>query len=166
MIHLVTGSQGQSIHVEGKASRIRDFSRRRVILKIEEVARNRRLDRRREARVGGDPEAVPHHDFLARSKHGALRPHHLDTGGLDPDAGQKLPKNGGSKLGVVVSGIFANSQAERRGLQIGDAISAINGIALESKIQFEEIISEVTRGGSIFLLVIRGKEKFHMILNN
>ena len=86
--------------------------------------------------------------------------------GFKVDAGPQKSENGGGKPGVVVSGIFANSQAERRGLQVGDAISAINGIALESKAQFKEIISGVTRGGSIFLLVIRGNETFHMILNN
>ena len=66
----------------------------------------------------------------------------------------------------MVSGIFANSQADRKGLQVGDSISAVNGISLESKAQFEEIISGVTRGGSIFLLVARENETFHLILNN
>ena len=60
----------------------------------------------------------------------------------------------------------ADSQAERKGLKVGDLILAVDGTPLENKAQIEESISRTTRGKSIFLLVVRENETFHLGLNN
>lgn len=82
------------------------------------------------------------------------------------DDGLQNSEDGNAKNGVVVSDVTADSQAERKGLQVGDLILAVNGEPLESKAQFEETVKRIIRGKSIFLLVIRENERFHLVLNN
>ncbi len=84
--------------------------------------------------------------------------------GFEVEEGQEI--SGEEASGVIVSDISDNSQAERKGLKIGDSISAVNGKPLRNKVQFDKIINSVTRGKPIFLLVIRENETFHLVLNN
>lgn len=82
------------------------------------------------------------------------------------DDGLQNSKEGRANNGVVVSDVTADSQAERKGLKVGDLILAVNGEPLESKAQFEETVKRIIRGKSIFLLVVRENERFHLVLNN
>ena len=54
------------------------------------------------------------------------------------------------------------SYADSKGLQVGDQILAVNGEMVENQREFEGILSEVTKGGSIFLLVLRDGKKINL----
>jgi serine protease Do len=67
---------------------------------------------------------------------------------------------------VVVEEIAFGSQAEIKGLKVGDSITAVNGEILKNKAQFKEIVENLTREKPIFLLVERDQEKIRFVLNN
>jgi serine protease Do len=67
---------------------------------------------------------------------------------------------------VAVSEISSGSQAEIKGLKVGDIISSVNGELLKGKSQFKEIVDSLTRGKPVFLLIIRGEENKNIVLNN
>jgi serine protease Do len=79
--------------------------------------------------------------------------------------GFNIDESEGNGSRIVVSEISSGSQAEIKGLKVGDSISAVNGENLENKAQFKEIIDRLSRGKPIFLLVIRDKEKIRLVLN-
>ena len=62
------------------------------------------------------------------------------------------------KVATVKPGSYADS----KGLQVGDQILAVNGEMVENQREFEGILSEVTKGGSIFLLVLRDGKKINL----
>ena len=61
-----------------------------------------------------------------------------------------------------VSTVKPGSYAETKGLQVGDQILAVNGETVENQHEFENILSGVTQGGSVFLLVLRDDKKIHL----
>lgn len=62
------------------------------------------------------------------------------------------------KVATVQPGSYADS----KGLQVDDQILAVNGEMVENQREFEGILSEVTKGGSIFLLVLRDGKKINL----
>jgi len=80
--------------------------------------------------------------------------------------GFKVDEIGDDDASILVSEISSGSQAEIKGLKVGDSISAVNGETLKSKTEFKEIIESLTRGKPIFLLVERGNEEIHLVLND
>ena len=54
------------------------------------------------------------------------------------------------------------SYAESKGLLIGDRILSVNGELIENQQEFKDILSQINKGGSIFLLIFRDKKKIHL----
>ncbi|MGV7222580.1 MAG: trypsin-like peptidase domain-containing protein [Nitrospinales bacterium] len=79
--------------------------------------------------------------------------------------GFKIDESGEKKSGVIVSEVSSGSQAEIKGLKVGDSISAVNGETLNNKVEFNEIVDNLTRGKPIFLLIARGDETIRLVLN-
>jgi serine protease Do len=75
---------------------------------------------------------------------------------LDPEKGSKQSE------GVLVSQVTPDSSAASKGLQLGDLILAVNGESIKNQHEFDRIVGEVKKGSSIFLLVWRNDEKFHL----
>jgi serine protease Do len=61
-----------------------------------------------------------------------------------------------------VSTVSPGSYAAAKGLQVGDQILAVNGEPVENQHEFESILSGVTKGGSVFLLVLRDDKKINL----
>jgi serine protease Do len=61
-----------------------------------------------------------------------------------------------------VSAVSPGSYADAKGLQVGDQILAVNGETVENQHEFETILSGVTKGGSVFLLVLRDDKKINL----
>ncbi|MCH8157073.1 MAG: trypsin-like peptidase domain-containing protein [Nitrospinae bacterium] len=66
--------------------------------------------------------------------------------------------------GVVVSRLIPGSPAEQAGLRVGDRIEAVNGRPVAGAKEFKIILNGVSTGESVFLLVLRNEEKFHLAL--
>ena len=64
--------------------------------------------------------------------------------------------------GPIVSLVEPESYAESKGLMIGDQILAVNGEEVENQQDFENILSQIKKGGSIFLLIFRNDKKIHL----
>jgi serine protease Do len=64
--------------------------------------------------------------------------------------------------GVLVLKVTPDSSAGLKGLRSGDLIAAINGEAVENKIEFDRLLNKSEKGSPIFLLVWRNDEKFHL----
>jgi serine protease Do len=62
------------------------------------------------------------------------------------------------KVATVKSGSYADS----KGMQVGDQILAVNGETVENQHEFESVLSGVTKGGSVFLLVLRDGKKINL----
>ena len=54
------------------------------------------------------------------------------------------------------------SYAESKGLLIGDRILSANGELIGNQQEFKDILSQVNKGGSIFLLIFRDNKKIHL----
>ena len=61
-----------------------------------------------------------------------------------------------------VSDVNPGSYADKKGLQVGDQILAVNGETVDNKHEFENILKEVTKGGSVFLLLLRDDKKINL----
>ena len=75
---------------------------------------------------------------------------------MDMEKGSQQPG------GVLVSEVTPESSAASMGLQSGDLIMAANGESVKSRHEFDRIVGGVRKGSSIFLLVWRNDEKFHL----
>ena len=67
-----------------------------------------------------------------------------------------------AEAGAKVSTVKRGSYADSKGLQVGDQILAVNGEAVENQQDFENILNQVTQGGSLFLLILRNDKKIHL----
>jgi serine protease Do len=67
-----------------------------------------------------------------------------------------------AKNNPKVATVKPGSYAEAKGLQVGDQILAVNGETVENQHQFENILSGVNKGGSVFLLVLRDDKKINL----
>ncbi len=67
-----------------------------------------------------------------------------------------------SPKGVLVSRVNPESPAGMKGLRSGDMITAVNGDVVESRTEFDQLLSQIKKGSPIFLLVWRNNEKFHL----
>jgi serine protease Do len=74
------------------------------------------------------------------------------------DAESHLPS------GALVSRVTPESPAASKGLQSGDLIMAINGESVKSPLEFDLLVNKIEKGSSVFLLVWRNNEKFHLEL--
>lgn len=75
-------------------------------------------------------------------------------------------EDAGETNGVRVTEVTAHSAADDKGLKLGDLITAVNGVPVTAKKEFEETIKSLSQGQPVFLLVKREDEVFHMVLNN
>ncbi|KMP10869.1 hypothetical protein UZ36_06245 [Candidatus Nitromaritima sp. SCGC AAA799-C22] len=66
--------------------------------------------------------------------------------------------------GVIVSRIYPKSQAEKKGLRVGDRIQSVNGKSVRGTPDFKNILDAVSTGDQVHLLVVRNEEKFHLAL--
>lgn len=66
------------------------------------------------------------------------------------------------EAGLEVSELESGGYAESRGLRMGDQILAVNGEEVGNQQEFENILSQVKKGGSIFFLVFRNNKKIHL----
>ena len=64
--------------------------------------------------------------------------------------------------GPKVSKVQPGSYAESKGLMIDDRILAVNGEVIGNQQEFEDILSQIKKGDSIFLLIFRNKKKIHL----
>ena len=81
------------------------------------------------------------------------------------DLGFTLKDTDGSQngeKGPKVSKIEPGSYAESKGLMIDDRILAVNGEVIENQQEFRDILSQIKKGDSIFLLIFRNKKKIHL----
>ena len=66
--------------------------------------------------------------------------------------------------GVQIVKVYPDSESDKKGLEKGDIILAVNGSSIESTMHFEEIIDGISTGNAVFLLVERNQEKLHLAL--
>ncbi|MCH8208674.1 MAG: PDZ domain-containing protein, partial [Nitrospinae bacterium] len=87
--------------------------------------------------------------------------------GFKVDDKENLKAEGaGETSGVRVTEVTANSLADDKGLKAGDLITAVNGIQIIDKTEFDEVIKSLSRGEPVYLLVEREDVVFHMVLND
>ncbi len=66
--------------------------------------------------------------------------------------------------GVVVKDIVVGSSADKKGLEIGDRILAVNGKDVANPKQYQNIIDKIYHGEPVFFLLARKDKKFHLTL--
>lgn len=91
----------------------------------------------------------------------------LDPGGESPALGielQPVDDETHEDPGVGVKEIIPGSAAEKKGLQAGDRILAVNGADVSNRKQYENLISKIYHGAPVFLLLSRNDKKFHLTL--
>lgn len=66
------------------------------------------------------------------------------------------------EVGPEVTDVESGGYAESKGLKMGDQILSVNGEAVENQQEFENILSQIKKGGSIFLLIFRNDKKIHL----
>lgn len=81
----------------------------------------------------------------------------------EPALGMEV-ENADDGNGVIVSRVYPGSSAEKEGLRTGDRIEAINGKAVSKVTEFKDIFDSVLSGDQAHLLILRNKEKFHLVL--
>ncbi|MBT5469577.1 MAG: PDZ domain-containing protein [Nitrospina sp.] len=64
--------------------------------------------------------------------------------------------------GPLISKVEPGSYADSKGLKVGDQILAVNGENVENQHEFENILNNIKKGGSIFLLIHRNNKKIHL----
>jgi PEGA domain/PDZ domain len=69
-----------------------------------------------------------------------------------------------SVKGVVITMVLAGSPGEQAGLQVGDVIEEMDGVAVKSEMKFEEAIAHSTPGSQIRLSYLRGAWKSQVTL--
>ena len=70
--------------------------------------------------------------------------------------------NQNGEKGPKVLKVEPGSYAESKGLLIGDRILSANGELIGNQQEFKDILSQVNKGGSIFLLIFRDNKKIHL----
>jgi len=73
----------------------------------------------------------------------------------------ELPEN---EDGVVISAVEANSPAERKGLQRGDLIQAVNGTVVKSVREFKTALGPINAGSVVRLRILRANMTFTVYL--
>lgn len=63
---------------------------------------------------------------------------------------------------LKVATVRPGSYADSKGLQVDDQILAVNGETVGNQHEFESVLSGVTQGGSVFLLVLRDDKKINL----
>ena len=61
-------------------------------------------------------------------------------------------------VGVFVNSVYANTAAERGGLQVGDIITAFGGVLIRSAEDLRTTIEEYAVGDTVVLTIWRGGE--------
>jgi len=74
----------------------------------------------------------------------------------DPEKNATMPG------GVLVAEVSPDSPAATKGLQVGDLIVALNGEVVENQREFDMALSKTRERSTVFLLVWRNGEKFHL----
>ncbi len=64
--------------------------------------------------------------------------------------------------GVAVSMVYSGSSAEKKGLLVGDYIQSMNGRIISNTIEFKDTLDSFSGENEIYLLILRGEEKFHI----
>ena len=74
----------------------------------------------------------------------------------DPEKNATMPG------GALVTEVSPESPAATKGLQVGDLIVALNGEVVENQREFDTALRKTRERSTIFLLVWRNDEKFHL----
>jgi serine protease Do len=74
----------------------------------------------------------------------------------DPEKNATMPG------GALVTEVSPESPAATKGLQVGDLIVALNGELVENQREFDTALSKTREKSTVFLLVWRNGEKFHL----
>jgi serine protease Do len=74
----------------------------------------------------------------------------------DPEKNATMPG------GALVAEVSPESPAATKGLQVGDLIVALNGEVVENQREFDMALSKTRERSTVFLLVWRNGEKFHL----
>ncbi len=125
------------------------------------------------------PGQTVHLDIL-RNGHAKIIPVKLDNYGKNKEQQAKVsvPLNKEPFLGIeleplsegaveaelIIKSVLPGSSSEKRGIQSGDRILAVNGEDIISRKQYENIIDDIPTGGPVFLLLLRDEKKFHLAL--
>ncbi len=92
----------------------------------------------------------------------SLIPEEFSSLGFDVE--NQAASNSDGVGGVVVSRVESKGQAMTAGLQAGDLISEVQGKAVSSKEQFENLVGSFKDLEQISLLVVRNQESIHLTL--
>jgi serine protease Do len=66
--------------------------------------------------------------------------------------------------GVTIKDIVVGSSADKKGLEIGDRILAVNGTDVSNPKQYQNIMDKIYHGQPVFFLLSRNDKKFHLTL--
>ena len=70
--------------------------------------------------------------------------------------------NHNGEKGPKVMKVEPGSYAESKGLMVGDQILAVNGELIGNQQECKDILSQINKGESIFLLIFRNEKKIHL----
>ena len=89
----------------------------------------------------------------------------------EPFLGMELEPvgEGAVEEGLIIKSVLPGSSSEKKGIQSGDRILAVNGEDIISRKQYENIIDDIPTGGPVFLLLPPGMRKnfiWHFVREN
>ena len=86
----------------------------------------------------------------------------LNVQDLTPELGEKFKIK--DKKGVLISKVEAGSAAQEQGLREGDLIKEVNRQSITSTEEFKTALSQIKKGDSVLLRVMRETRAFYSVL--